>query len=211
MSENLGNEQTPPVETLTPVEPKMVEQSVYEATKNDMHKYKRMAQEATERQNEYEQKLKDIETNQQKSQGKYKELYEAQSNELNDYKGKYEGVLDSVVGDKKLTAVREFALKHNIRSEALEDLDMVDMSSVVVETTDQGRYNVLGADSFVDRLKSSKPHWFKDATAPNLNNNLGSFDGKDKTYSGSELLSLEKKDPTLYREIMNNKRHLIRR
>lgn len=201
----------PVVEQVEPVEPAPIDPNAYEQMKNDMHKFKRMASEATEKQNAYEAKLREIETNQQKASGKYKELYEATAQERETYKEKYENTLNAVVDDKKMASIREFALKNNIRKEALDDLDMIDMSSVVVETTDQGRYNVLGAENFVDGLKALKPHWFTDSTPPVVNNGTGSFDGKDKTYSPSELLGLEKENPGLYREIITKKQHLIRR
>jgi len=207
----MSEELTPPVEDVPPVEPVAIDPNAYEQMKNDMHKFKRMAAEATEKQTAYEAKLQAIETDQQKASGKYKELYEREAAQSVDFKEKYEKTLNAVLDDKKMTSVREFALKHNIRQEALDDLDMVDMSSVVVETTDQGRYNVLGAESFVDSLKAAKPYWFKDGTPPVVNNGVGTFDGKDTTYSPSELLGLEKSDPKLYREIITKKQHLIRR
>jgi hypothetical protein len=199
----------PLVEPVAEVKP--VSTEAYEQTKNDMHKFKRQLTEESNARLMAEKKLQDFETEQQESKGNYKELYEARTEELETYKGKYDSVLDNVVNDKKLTAVRELALKHNIRQEALDDLDMVDMSKVVVETTDQGRYNVLGADIFVDSLKQLKPHWFTDARAPVLNNGVGTFDDQSKTYSGAELLALQKKDPALYADIINKKQNLIRR
>jgi hypothetical protein len=56
-----------------------------------------------------------------------------------------------------------------------------------------------------------KPHWFVDSTPPSLNNGTGSFDGKEKTYTPSEMLNLSKENPSLYREIMTTKQHLISR
>ena len=206
--EIMSEEITPPVEP--PVAP-AISAEAYEQIKNDMHKFKRMAQESQEKEQQYLAKLKDVETNQAKSQGKYKELYESTLQEADKYKAQYTETIDSVLEDKKLSAVREFAMKHNIRKEALDDLDMIDMSGVVVETTDQGRYNVLGADSFVDKLKAVKPHWFTDATPPGVNNSTGNFDGKDKTYSPNEMLKLSKENPSLYREILTTKKHLIQR
>ena len=195
----------------SPIEKPVIDASVYEQVKNDMHKFKRMAQEAEEQKAKFEQQLKEVETNQAKSQGKYKELYEATTQELGTYKSKYEETINSVLEDKKLSVVRELAMKKNIREAALDDLDMIDMSAVIVETTDQGRYNVLGADSFVDKLKSAKPHWFVDATPPTVNNGTGTFDGKEKTYSPNEFLKLQKENPAEYREVLSKKQHLIRR
>ena len=191
--------------------PAAIDPAAYERIKNDMHKYKREAQEAREQKESYEAKLSSIETEQQKSQGQYKELFEARDAAYGELESKHKHFLNSVSEDKKLTAVREFAIKNNIRKEALDDLDMISLESVVVETTDQGRYNVLGADHFVDKLKSLKPHWFNDSTPPSGNFNTGDFDGAEKTYSGQELLALSKSDPVKYREILTNKQNLISR
>lgn len=188
-----------------------IDPTAYEQVKNDMHKFKRMAQEASEREQQLNARLKEIETNQQKSQGKYKELYEATLNEKEEYKSKWENERNSILEDKKLNAVRELALKKNIRSEALDDLDMIDMQSVVVEKTDMGRYNVHGADQFVEMLQKAKPHWFQDSTPPTVNNSTGDFDGADKTYSPQDMIKLQKENPALYRDILTNKKHLIRR
>lgn len=207
MSEDL----TPPVEDAPPVEATIIDPVAYEQMKNDMHKFKRMASESTTKLTASEARLQEIETNQLAASGQYKELYEASEARAVEAEGKYKSTLDTVVDDKKMSSVREFALKHNIRKEALDDLDMIDMSSVVVETTDHGRYNVLGAEGFVDNLKAAKPHWFNDSTPPVINNGIGTFDGKETTYSPNELLGLEKENPALYREIITKKQHLIRR
>ena len=189
----------------------VIDPVAYERIKNDMHKYKREAQEAKEQRESYEAKLREIETEQQKSQGQYKELFEARDVAYGELEAKHKNFLNSVSEDKKLTAVREFAIKNNIRPEALDDLDMVALDSVVVENTDQGRQNVIGADHFVEKLKAAKPHWFNDSTPPSGNFAEGNFDGAEKTYSGIELLALEKLDPVKYREILNKKRNLISR
>jgi DNA repair ATPase RecN len=189
----------------TDVDPNVVEQY-----KNDMFKFKREARDMAEKNEALAKKIQEIENAKLESQGEYRKLYEEQLQKTEQYESKYKDVLGKVVEDKKVSAVRELAMKRNIRPEALEDLNMIDMSGVIVETTDQGRYSVLGADSFVEKLQSAKPHWFTDSKAPNVNNGTGDFDGKEKTYSSSEVLELQKKDPAKYREIMTKQRHLIR-
>lgn len=67
---------------------------------------------------------------------------------------------DGMVYDKKYSAVREFALKAGIRQEALKDLELVDFDDVDIEYTSTGRVNVLNAERAVERIKSTRPHWF---------------------------------------------------
>ncbi len=49
----------------------------------------------------------------------------------------------------------------------------MDFPEVEVEETDSGRFLVSGADKAIERLKKKKPHWFKDAKAPNFNGGGG--------------------------------------
>jgi hypothetical protein len=51
-----------------------------------------------------------------------------------------------------------------LRKEAMDDLDMYDLSDVQIEYTNTGKVSVLGADKFAERLKTIKPHWFGSKT-----------------------------------------------
>lgn len=194
-------------------QPEAVPSDVYNQTKNDMHKYKRMSQEAAEREAKLQAELAAIKEAKQAEDGQFKQLWEQGKVKYSELEEKFNGFTRAVQDDKKLTAVREYAIQNNIRPEALDDLDIIDMSEVVIETTDRNRINVHGAADFVQKLKAAKPYWFKDESAPNVNNAVpGNNDNfEDKTYSASELLELQKKDPSAYKEVMTNKRHLIRR
>ena len=200
-----------PVEPIVDEQKPSVNMEAYEQMKNDMHKFKRQAQEAETERQRVASDLKAIETKQMSSQGKYKELYENTLQELENSKSELNGTREMVMDDKKITAVRQAALKSGIREEAFNDLNILAMDGVVVETTDQGRYSVLGVDSFIEGLKSSRPHWFTNSQAPNINNSTGSFNSEEKSYSASEVIELQKSNPQLYRELLTTKKHLIRR
>jgi len=76
---------------------------------------------------------------------------------------------ESFVNEKKFSAVKVLAVAAGLRKEALSDLDLLELNSVMLETTSTGKMNVLGAERFVESLKTSKPHWFAAPTAPNVN------------------------------------------
>lgn len=93
----------------------------------------------------------------QEFEGKYKEEKNAR-----------EGMSKAMIADRKMTAMREAAMKSGILSSALDDLDLLDFPEVKVETTSTGRVNVLGTESAIQRLKGLRPHWFGKPT-PNVN------------------------------------------
>lgn len=67
---------------------------------------------------------------------------------------------ESIVQDKKFAAMKEAALGAGIRKEALGDLDLLDFSELIIETTNTGKINVLGCEKAISNLKAQKPHWF---------------------------------------------------
>jgi hypothetical protein len=190
---------------------KQVDPNAYEQVRNDMFKYKRVAQESSQRLQELQAQIEAKNNEQLQEQGKHKEVAEHYKSKLDEVMADRDSILKAVVTDKKINAVRQEALKRNIREEALGDLDMLDMSDVVVETTDQGRYNILGADTFIENLSKNRSHWFKSSNPPKVNNSVGDFDNNtEKTYSPKEVLEIQKKNPELYKKIMKNQ-NLIRR
>lgn len=97
-----------------------------------------------------------------------------------------------IVTDKKMTAIKDAALKAGLLESASDDLELVDFKEVTVETTSTGRINVLGVDRAVQSLKAKKPHWFGKAT-PNVNGNapgVGSPSGGSKI-SEADVLKAE--------------------
>lgn len=198
------------VEPVNQVVEPQVKPEAYEQVKNDMFKYKRMVQEKEQAEQQLRAQIEAMQSAKMEEQGKHKELADHWKKKAEETESRYNQVLNAVVHDKKMSAVREYAIKRNIRAEALADLDMIDLSPVVVETTDQGNHNVLGADDFVEKLQKTKPHWFKDSTPPSGNFSTGDFNGKEKTYTAQEVVALRKSDPEKYKEIMK-KPHLITR
>ena len=90
-----------------------------------------------------------------------------------------------MIFDKKYSAVREIALRSGLRNEALRDLELVSLEDVEIEVTSTGRVNVLNADKAVERLKSSRPHWFGRRGKCNVNANEPEVvvSGKEVTYN----------------------------
>ncbi len=144
---------------------------------NDMHKFK-------SKYRELEEQLKQREVSELRKREEWKQLAEKYEQESQDYRGRFEGLQSALVRDKKISEVKTHALKSGIRQEALADLEMLDLDDVEIETTSTGRYNVLGADKFVNRLKVSRPHWF--------GRNVGSVNSKDPEVVKAQEVSYEK-------------------
>ena len=95
-----------------------------------------------------------------KKNQQWQELAELKEKEADEAKRDSAKLKESLVFDRKFSAIREAALAAGIRKEAVSDLELLDLSEVQIETTSTGRINIIGADKTVDRLKTLKPHWF---------------------------------------------------
>lgn len=152
--------QEPVAQETDATEPKTettVSKAEFDKVLNQMHEQKKRAKQL---EGEVEkQKLDKL-----KEQQNWQEIAKLKEEETEGYKQKLTVISQNLVFDKKFTAIREAALKQGILSTALDDLERVDMSSVIVETTaadGQIRYSIAGADQFVANLKMRKPHWFE--------------------------------------------------
>ena len=143
--------------TTTTTEPKVpegyVSKSELENVLADLHKYKAKAK-------EYEEKSRKTEEERLRETQQWQKLAELKAREAQERDEELSKIKTSLTEEKKYSAVKEAALKAGIRPEAIEDLGMLSMKDVVIETTSTGRVNVLGADRFVDNLKQLRPHWF---------------------------------------------------
>lgn len=119
----------------------------------DLHKFKSEARELST-------KLKTIEETKLKDQQQWQQLAEIREKEVLEAREEAERIKNSYVSEKKFSAVREAALKAGILPTAISDLELVGLDQVVLETTSTGKLNVIGADAFVNVLKTTKPHWF---------------------------------------------------
>jgi hypothetical protein len=151
------NKKTEPDKT-----PDVVSRKAYTSVSDDMHRFKREAAEA-------KQKLADLEAKKLADDKNYQELYEREkkarleADEQNQKKDKY------YIHTQKSSEIRKLAMEIGLRSEALDDLDLLDYDGVEVEVTSTGRYNVLGGKQFVENLKNKKPHWFNKDKPPKVN------------------------------------------
>jgi transcription termination factor NusB len=187
------------------------ENPIPEEFKQDLYKWKSQAREKDAKLQELQGKIKSLEEKQLAEKEDYKSLYERVKQEKEELHNKLNQTGETFVNTQKMSKVKEFALQQGIRKEALDDLDMLDLEDIIVETTNTGRMSVVGADDFVSRLKNEKPHWFETRRAPSVNNNPSDFKPGGGSISPSELLELQKNDPAKYKEYMTTKRHLIKR
>lgn len=135
----------------------------------DVHKYKGKLRETETRLKELEDKLKNRETEELEKNQEFKKLYETEKKAREENELKIKKLNESFVNHHKFTTVKSLAEKKGLRAEAAADLEMIDLGEVVVETTNTGKFSIVGADDFVERLSQKKPHWFTDPAAPNIN------------------------------------------
>lgn len=151
---------------------------------SDLHKHKGRA-------NEYEGKLKAFEEKALAEKEDFKSLAERYKAEADEAKSESQKIKDSFIGEKKHTAVREAALRLGMRPEAVGDLDLLSLEGVVIETTSSGKVNVLGAEAYIQNLKSAKPHWFgSEATPTKVNPGTPKLKGEGAAVSETDLLKL---------------------
>lgn len=139
-----------------------VPKSAYQKVTDDMHKFKRELQELkAERQKQEADRLA--------AEKNFEQLYKnaekraAEAEDLARKKDQY------YVHTQKVSAVKQAALEAGLRSEAIDDLELLDFDGVEVEVTSNGRYLVSGAKEFASSIKNKKPHWFKSAKPPGHN------------------------------------------
>lgn len=129
---------------------------------DDMHKFKK-------RNVELETKLGEIEDQRLREKEDYKSLAEKYKADAVKYKAEAEQTTSAFVDTQKFSEVKSIALANGLRAEAVNDLDLLKLDAVELETTSSGRFNVSGAKDFVENLKRDKPHWFVDNVPPKIN------------------------------------------
>ena len=132
---------------------KTVSAEAYEKAMADMHKYKKALREI-----ENNKKTQELQTLKEKQE--WQKIAELKEKEANDAIEERKKLTNAVINDKKMSSVREAAMKAGILDSALDDIELLNWSEVQVETTSTGRINVQGAEDAVKRLKTLKPHWF---------------------------------------------------
>jgi len=131
-----------------------VNKAEFDKVLNQMHEQKRRAK-------HLEAELEKQKIEKLKEQKDWQTIAELKEKEAQDFSAKYTALSENLVLDKKFAAVKEAALKQGILPSAIDDLEMLDLSAVVVEKTSTGRINVIGAEQLVSGLKLKKAHWFE--------------------------------------------------
>lgn len=143
-----------------------VPRSAYLKVSDDMHKYKREL-------SEMKAKAAKDEADRLASEKNFEQLYKnaekraVEAEELASKKDRY------YQQTQKANAVRIAAIELGLKTEAVEDLDLLDFDGVDVEITSNGRYLVHGAKEFAASIKNRKPHWFKASKPPGHNSGGG--------------------------------------
>lgn len=138
-----------------------VSQDVFERTKKDMFKYKAEAESA-------KKAADDLKVQRLKETQNWEALAKQREQEALDEKTKRERLESSLIQSQKFTALKQEALKHNIHPSSLDDLELLDLPEVNVETTSTGKILVTGAERAILNLKSLRPQWFQQK-APSIN------------------------------------------
>lgn len=119
----------------------------------DLEKYKKTALES-------EKKLKAKEEEDLQKQQNWKKYAEIKANEAEELRSKLDNMSKLALNREKLTALEHFGVKYGIQR--LEDLTFFNLSEeLLVEETNTGKINVIGAEDAVKRLKAERPYLFK--------------------------------------------------
>ncbi len=209
--ENTNTDPNAPNEVITTVVPKddkgggegdeSVPYREFKLVKDDMHRFKEEARKNAEL-------LKSAAEKDMRDKEQWKEYGAAKEKEATEYKTKYETLSKSIQERAKISNVREACLKLGLVDSAIDDLEMMDLKDVVVETTSTGRINVIGAKSAAERIKSIRPHWFSESRVPNVNGRAPEVQaggGGSVSYEDLQKLEVEAKktgDFTMYKKKM---------
>jgi len=146
-----------------------VPKKAHEDIKADLFKYK-------EQLKSLQEQISGQQANSLKEKSEWKQLAELREQELNQVKSqineseeRYGKLKSAIIEDKKLSAVRQFAAREGIEDNALPMIEMLELQGVIVETTNTGKVNVVGAEQFVQKLKAEKPFLFKKPGGAKIN------------------------------------------
>lgn len=132
-----------------------------------------------------------------KAANDWQKVAEVRQKEADEALQKLERFKSAVISDKRLSAVREEAIKAGLRKESLSDLSYLDYPEVRLQTDEEGQFKVEGADKAIQRLKTTRPHWFASAIpSVNLNTPSVTGDGGKITWDSIKKIEAEyKKNP----------------
>ncbi len=131
-----------------------VSQEVFDRMKKDMFKHKEDADKAKKAMDE--QRLARLKETQN-----WEAVAKEKEQEALEEKNRRQALESSIVQHQKFMALKNEALKQNMHPSSLDDLELLDLPEVNVETTSTGKILVTGADRAIANLKTLRPHWFK--------------------------------------------------
>jgi len=189
-------------------DPKKVNDDDFKKEKDEIEKkpvsgsafYKNKLEELERKNAEMLAQLEESKTRQLKEKENYKELYEIEKNKRLSAEEKAVKISKDYLTGLKMSAIESEALKAGMLPEALDDIRPEEATMVEIETGDKGTVSILGAKEYVEFLRETKKHWFKNNYAPKINNSHPSDPVAPKKLTARELLDLQKTDPKKYEE-----------
>lgn len=170
---------------------KYVPQQTHDEVVQDLLKQKAKAKELAEKLSAFEKEKEDLGMKSLKEKQEWQKVAEAKEAEAAALKKKLDDEKRVTTNYFKRSELRQQALKAGIRENALDDLDLLPLEDITVETTSTGKINVLGADKSVERLKATRPHWFQDRTDPGVDGGTPTVT-KASAVSMKDILKLQK-------------------
>lgn len=165
-----------------------VPKSAYQKVSDDMHKYKRELSEIKAR-------MEKQDADRLASEKNFEQLWKNEKQRADAAEESAKKKDQYYVHTQKVNAIRTAALEAGLRSEALDDLELLDFDGVEVEVTSNGRYLVHGAKEFAQSIKGKKPHWFKSSKPPGHNPGGGGDTGSggNKSITPKDVVEAERK------------------
>lgn len=168
---------------------------------DDMHKFKQKNKELGDRIKQLEQKLEDYEQKHLKEQEDWKTLFEREKQRREEAERQANEVSESFFENQKFNKVKSLAYQAGLRGEAEDDLLRMEFDGVTAEQDERGHVRVYGAESFIEKLKKQKPHWFQQKNAPRINSG-GHKKAEPQELTAEYMLELERKNHKKYKELL---------
>ena len=191
-------EQTQEVREETEATPEAKESREERRARHDFLRFKHESKELKSQNEQLQAQLESLKEQSLVEKQNYKQLYENEKTKTEQLAEENRKVQSTFFGSLKNQELQKEAMRLGIREEALADLNLLDTSAVITETTSSGSVNILGATEFMEQIKQTRPYWFKQQGAPVINNGNPEFVKKE--FSASDLLELQKTNPEKYKE-----------
>jgi len=204
MSEENQQEVQEQPEQETPPQQEEGESREDRRAKHDFLRFKHEARELREQNEKLMKQLEETKSSHLEQNQQFKELWEREKTKRLEVEEQNNQSKKAFFNTLKSKEIEKEAMRLGIRQEALEDLSLLSSDEVIVEATSQGNLNIVGAQEFAEKIKQTRPYWFQQKAAANVNSGQPGYQGP-KSYSAAELLKLEKENPAKYREEMAKK------